>query len=175
MKKENEESDEIIPKHCIRKEIGGSYDSGDKDAKNFKLCLEIKVRNNSKISRRDLLKSVLAALQSLAPGVDFDYNDTTNMFKVDLMKTVCCFSLMKSYNAFKKYNMMEHRLAVKKLKDDENDKVENDKVENDKVENDKIESDKIESEKVENDKIESEKVENGKIIAEVDTNGEKCE
>ena len=162
---ENEESDEIIPKHCIRKEIGGSYDSADKNAKNFKLCLEIKVRNNSKISRRDLLKSVLAALQSLAPGVDFDYNDTTNMFKVDLMKTVCCFSLMKSYNAFKKYNMMEHRLAVKKLKDGESDKVENDKVENDK----------IKSEKVENDETESEKVENGKILAEVDTNGEKCE
>jgi len=122
------EESEIIPKHCIRKEIGGEYDSANKDSQNFKLCLEIKVRNNSKISRRDLLKSVLAAVQSLAPGIDFDYNDTTNLFKVDLMKTVCCFSLMKNYEKFKKYNMMEHKFAVKKLKDAENGEVEIEKV-----------------------------------------------
>ena len=105
----------VIPNECIRKEIGGDYDPEKPSSNNFKLCLEVKVRNNSKIARRDLLKSVLAALQSLAPGIDFDYNDKTNMFHVDLMKVVCCFSIMKNYETFKKYNVMEHKIAVKKL------------------------------------------------------------
>jgi len=110
-------SSTILGKQYVRKELGGTYVAGETEPEEFKLCLDTKVRNNSKVDRRTLQNTCLKAMQSIAPGITFDYNDKTHIFHIDLMKTVCCFSFMLNYEKFNKYNIFERQLAIKQQKD----------------------------------------------------------
>ncbi|XP_063961533.1 THUMP domain-containing protein 1-like [Lytechinus pictus] len=76
------------------------------DAIDSSFCIMFKARNNNKIKKEpivQLLAPLVTQGSSHIHKVDFNSPDHTVM--VDVMGGVCCLSILKDYNRFKKYNL----------------------------------------------------------------------
>eukprot|EP00057_Strongylocentrotus_purpuratus_P034350 XP_794869.3 PREDICTED: THUMP domain-containing protein 1 [Strongylocentrotus purpuratus] len=76
------------------------------DVPDSTFCIMFKARNNNKIKKErivELLAPLVLQGSSHIHKVDFDSPDYTVM--VDVLGGVCCLSILKDYNRYKKYNL----------------------------------------------------------------------
>ncbi|KAM6299241.1 THUMP domain-containing protein 1 [Aegotheles albertisi] len=74
-----------------------------------------KARNNSHMSREEVIKELAGIVGSLNPENKVDLNNPQYTIVVEIIKTVCCLSVVRDYVLFRKYNLQE---VVKSNKDD---------------------------------------------------------
>ncbi|XP_009647814.1 THUMP domain-containing protein 1 [Egretta garzetta] len=74
-----------------------------------------KARNNSHMSREEVIKELAGIVGSLNPENKVDLNNPQYTIVVEIIKNVCCLSVVKDYVLFRKYNLQE---VVKSNKDD---------------------------------------------------------
>ncbi|NXG40891.1 THUM1 protein, partial [Psilopogon haemacephalus] len=74
-----------------------------------------KARNNSHMSREEVIKELAGIVGSLNPENKVDLNNPQYTIVVEIIKTVCCLSVVKDYVLFRKYNLQE---VVKSNKED---------------------------------------------------------
>uniref|UniRef100_A0A8B9F2A3 THUMP domain-containing protein 1 n=1 Tax=Amazona collaria TaxID=241587 RepID=A0A8B9F2A3_9PSIT len=74
-----------------------------------------KARNNSHMSREEVIKELAGIVGSLNPENKVDLNNPQYTVVVEIIKTVCCLSVVRDYVLFRKYNLQE---VVKSNKDD---------------------------------------------------------
>ncbi|NWR63427.1 THUM1 protein, partial [Bucorvus abyssinicus] len=73
-----------------------------------------KARNNSHMSREEVIKELAGIVGSLNPENKVDLNNPQYTVVVEIIKNVCCLSVVKDYVLFRKYNLQE---VVKSNKD----------------------------------------------------------
>ncbi|KYO30603.1 THUMP domain-containing protein 1 [Alligator mississippiensis] len=66
-----------------------------------------KARNNSHMSREEVIKELAGIVGSLNPENKVDLNNPENTIVVEIIKNVCCLSVVKDYVLFRKYNLQE--------------------------------------------------------------------
>ncbi|NWU95258.1 THUM1 protein, partial [Upupa epops] len=66
-----------------------------------------KARNNSHMSREEVIKELAGIVGSLNPENKVDLNNPQYTIVVEIIKTVCCLSVVKDYVLFRKYNLQE--------------------------------------------------------------------
>ncbi|NWX30771.1 THUM1 protein, partial [Notiomystis cincta] len=74
-----------------------------------------KARNNSHMSREEVIKELAGIVGSLNPENKVDLNNPQYTVVVEIIKTVCCLSVVRDYVLFRKYNLQE---VVKSSKED---------------------------------------------------------
>ncbi|XP_063027984.1 THUMP domain-containing protein 1 [Melospiza melodia melodia] len=74
-----------------------------------------KARNNSHMSREEVIKELAGIVGSLNPENKVDLNNPQYTIVVEIIKTVCCLSVVRDYVLFRKYNLQE---VVKSNKED---------------------------------------------------------
>ncbi|NXB73723.1 THUM1 protein, partial [Donacobius atricapilla] len=74
-----------------------------------------KARNNSHMSREEVIKELAGIVGSLNPENKVDLNNPQYTVVVEIIKTVCCLSVVRDYVLFRKYNLQE---VVKSNKED---------------------------------------------------------
>ncbi|NWI69687.1 THUM1 protein, partial [Todus mexicanus] len=73
-----------------------------------------KARNNSHMSREEVIKELAGIVGSLNPENKVNLNNPQYTIVVEIIKNVCCLSVVKDYVLFRKYNLQE---VVKSNKD----------------------------------------------------------
>ncbi|KAM8777570.1 LOW QUALITY PROTEIN: THUMP domain-containing protein 1 [Rhynchonycteris naso] len=73
-----------------------------------------KARNNSHVNREEVIKEVAGVVGSLNPENKVDLTNPQYTVVVEIIKAVCCLSVVKDYVLFRKYNLQE---VVKNAKD----------------------------------------------------------
>uniref|UniRef100_K7G0S0 THUMP domain-containing protein 1 n=1 Tax=Pelodiscus sinensis TaxID=13735 RepID=K7G0S0_PELSI len=66
-----------------------------------------KARNNSHMSREEVIKELAGIVGSLNPENKVDLNNPQYTIVVEIIKNVCCLSVVKDYVLFRKYNLQE--------------------------------------------------------------------
>ncbi|NXL85415.1 THUM1 protein, partial [Alectura lathami] len=74
-----------------------------------------KARNNSHMNREEAIKELAGIVGSLNPENKVDLNNPQYTIVVEIIKNVCCLSVVRDYVLFRKYNLQE---VVKNNKDD---------------------------------------------------------
>ncbi|XP_009323108.1 PREDICTED: THUMP domain-containing protein 1 [Pygoscelis adeliae] len=74
-----------------------------------------KARNNSHVSREEVIKELAGIVGSLNPENKVDLNNPQYTIVVEIIKNVCCLSVVRDYVLFRKYNLQE---VVKSSKED---------------------------------------------------------
>ncbi|XP_013032491.3 THUMP domain-containing protein 1 [Anser cygnoides] len=74
-----------------------------------------KARNNSHMSREEVIKELAGIVGSLNPENKVDLNNPQYTVVVEIIKNVCCLSVVRDYVLFRKYNLQE---VVKSNKED---------------------------------------------------------
>ncbi|XP_041473949.1 THUMP domain-containing protein 1-like [Lytechinus variegatus] len=76
------------------------------DAIDSSFCIMFKARNNNKIKKEPIVQ-LLAPLvtQGSSHIHKVDFNSPDHIVMVDVMGGMCCLSILKDYNRFKKYNL----------------------------------------------------------------------
>nr|XP_033819405.1 THUMP domain-containing protein 1 isoform X2 [Geotrypetes seraphini] len=66
-----------------------------------------KARNNSHMNREEVIKELAGVVGNLNPENKVDLNNPEYTIVVEIIKTVCCLSVVKDYVLLKKYNLQE--------------------------------------------------------------------
>uniref|UniRef100_A0A8C8ANB2 THUMP domain-containing protein 1 n=1 Tax=Otus sunia TaxID=257818 RepID=A0A8C8ANB2_9STRI len=66
-----------------------------------------KARNNSHMSREEVIKELAGIVGSLNPENKVDLNNPQYTIVVEIIKNVCCLSVVRDYVLFRKYNLQE--------------------------------------------------------------------
>ncbi|XP_053936346.1 THUMP domain-containing protein 1 [Cuculus canorus] len=66
-----------------------------------------KARNNSHMSREEVIKELAGIVGSLNPENKVDLNNPQYTIVVEIIKSVCCLSVVRDYVLFRKYNLQE--------------------------------------------------------------------
>uniref|UniRef100_A0A4W3I2T5 THUMP domain-containing protein 1 n=1 Tax=Callorhinchus milii TaxID=7868 RepID=A0A4W3I2T5_CALMI len=66
-----------------------------------------KARNNSHMSRDNVIKALAGVVISLNPENKVDLNNPEYTIIVEIIKSVCCVSVVQDYILFRKYNLQE--------------------------------------------------------------------
>ncbi|XP_062444116.1 THUMP domain-containing protein 1 [Rhea pennata] len=117
-----------------------------------------KARNNSHMSREEVIKELAGIVGSLNPENKVDLNNPQYTVVVEIIKNVCCLSVVRDYVLFRKYNLQE---VVKSNKEDAEQKPsslteeKNSKVVKPKVEEEEENSKEIKQEKEEEGELET--------------------
>ena len=109
-----------------------------KSGQRFSYCFNFKVRNNNSVSRSILLPVLGHVMEDLNPNTYVNMTDPDFIINIDILKTVCCFSCVRNFNKFRKYNLQEvvhAKKAVEKTTEstDASSKTEATDKENEKV------------------------------------------
>lgn len=78
-----------------------------KDVEHFTYCCNFKIRNNSEMVRMKVLPWVCDTFSHLDSKTSVDFSDPDYVISVDIIKSVCCFSILKKFFRYKKYNLQE--------------------------------------------------------------------
>ncbi|XP_010001609.1 PREDICTED: THUMP domain-containing protein 1 [Chaetura pelagica] len=74
-----------------------------------------KARNNSHMSREEVIKELAEIVDILNPENKVDLNNPQYTIVVEIIKNICCLSVVRDYVLFRKYNLQE---VVKSNKED---------------------------------------------------------
>ncbi|ESP03139.1 hypothetical protein LOTGIDRAFT_137912, partial [Lottia gigantea] len=66
-----------------------------------------KARNNNSIKRDDLIPPLSHYVGELNPAHTVEHNNPDFVISVQILCTVCCISILKNFNKFRKYNLHE--------------------------------------------------------------------
>lgn len=96
-------------------------------------CIVYKVRNNHSLNRDEILQGICKVIQDVAPGCEADLKTPEIALNVEIIKTICCISLLPDYfSKYKKYNL--EALANKNKREQENKPEGEEKVDKKEVE-----------------------------------------
>ncbi|GAA6094119.1 THUMP domain-containing protein 1 [Tachysurus ichikawai] len=71
----------------------------------YQICF--KSRNNSSSKRDDIIKSIAGLVNRLNPKNKVDLTDPELSIIIEVIKSVCCVSVIRDYKRFRKYNLQE--------------------------------------------------------------------
>ncbi|XP_058237066.1 THUMP domain-containing protein 1 [Hemibagrus wyckioides] len=71
----------------------------------YQICF--KSRNNSSSKRDDIIKSIAGLVNRLNPKNKVDLTDPELSIIIEVIKSVCCVSVIPDYKRFRKYNLQE--------------------------------------------------------------------
>ncbi|TTE81776.1 THUMP domain-containing protein 1 [Bagarius yarrelli] len=71
----------------------------------YQICF--KSRNNSQSKRDDVIKSIAGLVNRLNPKNKVDLTDPELSIIIEVIKSVCCVSVIRDYKRFRKYNLQE--------------------------------------------------------------------
>ncbi|XP_073447170.1 THUMP domain-containing protein 1 [Aquarana catesbeiana] len=66
-----------------------------------------KARNNNHMNRDEVIKDLAVIVSSLNPENKVDLSNPEYTIVVEIIKNVCCLSVVKDYTLFRKYNLQE--------------------------------------------------------------------
>ncbi|NP_001088169.1 THUMP domain containing 1 S homeolog isoform X1 [Xenopus laevis] len=66
-----------------------------------------KARNNNHMNREEVIKELAGIVASQNPENKVDLSKPENTIIVEIIKNVCCLSVVKDYTVFRKYNLQE--------------------------------------------------------------------
>ncbi|XP_072275157.1 THUMP domain-containing protein 1 [Pyxicephalus adspersus] len=75
-----------------------------------------KSRNNNHMNRDEVIKDLAGIVGSLNPENKVDLSNPEYTIVVEIIKSVCCLSVVKDYTLFRKYNLQEVVKATKEEK-----------------------------------------------------------
>jgi len=84
-------------------------------------CILFKARNNAKISKRDIHVNFGDIINKMNALSCVEFKDPDVVINVDVIRNICCISIVKDFYKFKKYNLQE----VASAQDDVSSKQEN--------------------------------------------------
>ncbi|XP_038064339.1 THUMP domain-containing protein 1-like [Patiria miniata] len=70
-------------------------------------AVRIKIRNNASIKRDDVIKLMAAMVTSKGIKHKVDLDDPELSVVVEIIKNVCCLSVLRDFNKLKRYNLQE--------------------------------------------------------------------
>ena len=70
---------------------------------------EVKVRNNNdkELSRNNIISAIGSVVKQHYPEWKVDLSDPRVLIMIDILKKVCCISVVKDYYRYKKFNLQE--------------------------------------------------------------------
>ncbi|KAI5613921.1 THUMP domain-containing protein 1, partial [Silurus asotus] len=71
----------------------------------YQICF--KSRNNNQSKRDDVIKSIAGLVNRLNPKNKVDLTDPELSIIIEVIKSVCCVSVIRDYKRFRKYNLQE--------------------------------------------------------------------
>ncbi|KAF7689172.1 hypothetical protein HF521_012525 [Silurus meridionalis] len=71
----------------------------------YQICF--KSRNNNQSKRDDVIKSIAGLVNRLNPKNKVDLTDPELTIIIEVIKSVCCVSVIRDYKRFRKYNLQE--------------------------------------------------------------------
>ncbi|KAF5889822.1 cytochrome P450 3A30-like [Clarias magur] len=71
----------------------------------YQICF--KARNNNNSKRDDVIKSIAGLVNQLNPNNKVDLTDPELSIIIEVIKSVCCVSVIRDYKQFRKYNLQE--------------------------------------------------------------------
>ncbi|KAM9454272.1 THUMP domain-containing protein 1 [Clarias gariepinus] len=71
----------------------------------YQICF--KARNNNNSKRDDIIKSIAGLVNQLNPNNKVDLTDPELSIIIEVIKSVCCVSVIRDYKRFRKYNLQE--------------------------------------------------------------------
>ncbi|KAM9305529.1 THUMP domain-containing protein 1 [Gastrophryne carolinensis] len=95
-----------------------------------------KARNNGHMNRDDVIKDLAGIVSSLNPENKVDLSNPEYTIVVEIIKNVCCLSVVKDYTLFRKYNLQE---VVKTTKEENSQEPSNASEDKEKVQEEKEE------------------------------------
>ncbi|XP_054159821.1 THUMP domain-containing protein 1-like [Oppia nitens] len=69
--------------------------------------VQCKVRNNSDVKRQQMIDKVVAVVKRVRPEWKTDFTDPKLTINLEILNKICCLSLLKDYNKYCKYNLIE--------------------------------------------------------------------
>ncbi|XP_029006747.1 THUMP domain-containing protein 1 [Betta splendens] len=69
--------------------------------------IRFKARNSSHNKRDDVIALIAGIVDQLNPKNKVNFNDPQLTIIVEVIKTVCCFGVVRDYNLYRKYNVQE--------------------------------------------------------------------
>uniref|UniRef100_A0A8C6Z2A6 THUMP domain-containing protein 1 n=1 Tax=Nothoprocta perdicaria TaxID=30464 RepID=A0A8C6Z2A6_NOTPE len=118
-----------------------------------------KARNNSHMSREEVIKELAGIVGSLNPENKVDLNNPQYTIVVEIIKNVCCLSVVRDYVLFRKYNLQE---VVKSNKEDAQQKSSVTEEKDSKAEKKEVEEEENSKEVTQENKNEGEQETNPK-------------
>lgn len=78
-----------------------------------------KARNNNHMNRDEVIKDLAGIVGTLNPENKVDLTNPEYTIVVEIIKNICCLSVVKDYNLFRKYNLQEVVKSAKEEKPQE--------------------------------------------------------
>lgn len=78
-----------------------------KDADGLTYCVLYKVRCNNSLGRDAVIQLVARVADRINPSLQVKFDDPDLVISVDILMKICCISVLKNFNKFKKYNVQE--------------------------------------------------------------------
>ncbi len=69
--------------------------------------VHVKVRNNNSISRKQILPVLVEVIKNLNSANWTDLSNPEYVVNVDIIRTICCLSVLKDFVKFRKFNIQE--------------------------------------------------------------------
>ncbi|ESN99561.1 hypothetical protein HELRODRAFT_84286 [Helobdella robusta] len=91
----------------LAEDVIEDYSKLNKIESSFKYCIIHKIRCNNKLNKEIILSVMNRAVKRKFPDAKIDLNEPDIVFSVDILLKVCCLSVLKKFNEFKKYNLFE--------------------------------------------------------------------
>ncbi|CAH1795562.1 unnamed protein product [Owenia fusiformis] len=127
-------------------------------------CIQFKVRNNGKIGRNDVIPMVADIVSDFNPMHKADLSHGELVIVIEIIRNICCMSVVKDYFKFRKYNLSEVSHAKRRLEDLEREKLS-------KANQKEIESENSGAKNVENENIEEKNIKTEKTGENVEEKG----
>ncbi|XP_007425041.1 THUMP domain-containing protein 1 [Python bivittatus] len=83
------------------------FESWFKSPKKGTFQIVYKARNNSHLSREEVIKELAGIVGHLNPENKVDLSNPEFTIVVEIIKNICCLSVVKDYVLFRKYNLQE--------------------------------------------------------------------
>ena len=100
----------------------------DETAEAATYAVEVRARNNSSVNKTDVLATIRGPIIASAKGHSYDPDDPELVVLVEIMKSVCCMSVVRSWSQFARYNLAAVGKLVSTDKDQEITNESNDNI-----------------------------------------------
>lgn len=92
----------------LQSELSSSQAVTDgKDPFSWTYAVQFKTRNNSQLSREDVIDAICDVIRGMFPLATVNLSKPSRSFVVEVLQTVCCLSILTDYTELKKYNIRE--------------------------------------------------------------------
>ncbi len=84
------------------------------DSVGHTFCIQIKIRNNGSMSRQALIPLLADVIKTLNPTNQANLDAPDYVINIDILRAVCCLSVLKDFAKFRKFNLQEAAMCKEK-------------------------------------------------------------